>query len=163
MIKRIQINLRHSRTAFVALALTILDLNVDVALIQEPYAFSATSSFLVNIPSGLSPIHQLTDDHAYGAAILVWESLLSQAWHPTPAFLAWQLVLIFLRSGTLKLCSVYLRPSLDYFHYTTSQMFENFASPRSILCVDSNAKSLLWNSQCNDFRGFIMEDLIPSH
>ena len=53
-VKCIQINLRHSKSASLALAQVILDFEIDVVLIQEPFAFSGPTPVVAHIPPGYS-------------------------------------------------------------------------------------------------------------
>jgi hypothetical protein len=162
--KCIQINFRHSKLASAASAQVLLDLNIDVALIQEPYAYSATVPVLANVPSGFSSFHKLTDDHAYGTANLVRDSFSHSATLSStgPPNLS-TCVRVSTRSGSLCLCSAYLRPSLTDLSHTVSAIFDSFATPLSIIGTDSNAKKPLWNSCGNDSRGRELEDLITWH
>ena len=45
-----QINLRHAKAAAASLSVVILENNLDIILIQEPYACNASSPTLVDIP-----------------------------------------------------------------------------------------------------------------
>ena len=49
-IKCLQINLRHSRAAALNLSQLLLDLDVDVAFIQEPFAVSDPSVSVKYVP-----------------------------------------------------------------------------------------------------------------
>lgn len=162
--KCIQINLRHSKTASAALAQVLLDLNIDVALVQEPYAFSSTVPVLANIPSGFSSFHKLTSDHAYGTAILIRDSFSKSATLSStgPPNLS-TCVRVPTRSGSLSLCSAYLRPSLTDFGHTAAIILEGSSTPLSIVGMDSNAKNPLWNSSGNDSRGRDLEALTIKH
>ena len=141
LMKCIQINLRYSKIASAVLAQVLLDLNIDVSLIQEPYAYSANVPVLANILSGFSSFHKLTDDHAYGTAILVRDSFsysatLSSTGPPNLS----TCVRVSTRFGSLCLCSAYLRPTLTDVSHTASAILESFATPLSIIGTDSNAK-----------------------
>jgi hypothetical protein len=70
-IRCIQINLHHSKLASATLAQTVLDLDNDVILIQEPYAYSAEIPVVANIPPGFLAFHYLSNDQAYGSVILI--------------------------------------------------------------------------------------------
>jgi hypothetical protein len=74
-IRCILINLHHSKLASATLAQTVLDLDIDVVLIQEPYAYSAEIPVVANIPPGFSAFHHLSNDHAYGSVILIKDSI----------------------------------------------------------------------------------------
>jgi hypothetical protein len=73
-----QINLRHSRSAELNLAQLIIDLDIDVVFIQEPFAkvSSLSSSIELNfIPPGYESFHSLSSEHAFGSAIIIKASL----------------------------------------------------------------------------------------
>ncbi|KZR97225.1 Uncharacterized protein APZ42_008023, partial [Daphnia magna] len=74
-LKCIQINLRHSKTASASLAQVMLDLDIDIALVQETYASGTSSPVVNNAPPGFSSFHQLSELHAYGSCILVRDSV----------------------------------------------------------------------------------------
>lgn len=73
----LQINLHHSRTAALHLSQLILDLDVDVVLLQEPYAVKSGDGdyFVKYVPEGYSQYHSLDGDHAYGSVIIAKTSL----------------------------------------------------------------------------------------
>lgn len=72
----LQINLRHSKRASANLAQLLLDLNIDVALIQEPYASIINGTVtLANVPCKYTAFYELSKEHAYGAVILVNKTL----------------------------------------------------------------------------------------
>jgi hypothetical protein len=74
-LKCLQINLRHSSLASASLAQAILDFEIDIVLIQEPYAMSSFTPVVANVPPGFSAFHMLSEDHAYVSAILVRDSV----------------------------------------------------------------------------------------
>ena len=49
-VKCLQINLRHSKNASLHLSQLLLDLNIDIALIQEPYAVADPLPRLKYVP-----------------------------------------------------------------------------------------------------------------
>lgn len=151
-LKCIQINLRHSKSASLALAQTILDFDVDVPLTQEPFAFSGVFPVVTNIPPRFSSFYQLSSHHAYGAVILVRNNVVK----------AGRLSARHL-STTLRFISVYLKPSLVGFALDVSAVFDSLASPFSIIGSDSNGKSNIWNSVCTDKLGSDLEAFLPLH
>jgi hypothetical protein len=73
-LKCFQINLRDSRSAALNLAQLIIDLDIDVVLIQEPFekVSSLSSSIEVKfIPPGYASFHCLSSRHAFGSAIII--------------------------------------------------------------------------------------------
>jgi hypothetical protein len=78
-LKCFQINLRHSRCAALNLTQRILDLDIDLVLIQEPYAKASTLSSSIElkfISPGYSSFDCLSSSHAFGSGIII-KSLLN--------------------------------------------------------------------------------------
>ena len=75
-IRCIQINLQHNHTASAALPQVILDLNMDIVFIQEPYAIKKLVS---NISFGNSVGHALDNDALYGAIVIIKNNLCSSS------------------------------------------------------------------------------------
>ena len=71
----LQINLRRCRAAALSLSQFILDSGFDIILIQKPYATFNNGIELKYIPPGYVCFHNLTKDHAYGAAVFAKTSL----------------------------------------------------------------------------------------
>jgi hypothetical protein len=158
----IQINLRRCKAASLALAQVILDHDIDVALIQEPFAYSATTPVVANIPPDFSSFHQLSADHAYGSAILVCDHIVKSGKLSTCHLSnSSACVALNANNGTFRLASVYLRSSLSLPDFSTSvsTIFSSVASPHSLICVDSNAKSPVWNSASTNQIGSELERL----
>jgi hypothetical protein len=72
-----QINLRHSKAAAANLTQVICENDLDVILIQEPYAINSNSPVISDIPPSYIAFHSLNDSHAYGSAIIVKLELAS--------------------------------------------------------------------------------------
>lgn len=163
LLRCIQINLRHSSLASASLAQVVLDLNIDIVLIQEPFALPACPPVLANVPPGFSSFHLLSEDHAYGSAILVRDTVATAgkiACKHISNFAA--CVELATCSGPLRMVSVYIRPSTLNFTTTFSPILDAVASPFVVIGSDVNAKSLLWNSRCSDKRGVELETLLDS-
>nr|CAH0104395.1 unnamed protein product [Daphnia galeata] len=111
-LKCLQINLRHSKIASASLAQVIFDLDIDLVLIQEPYAFSATHPVIPNVPTGYSTFHTLTKDHAYGSAIIA-RDLIATKFNLKNRHFDNHVACVELTTddGPLYFCSLYLRPS----------------------------------------------------
>jgi hypothetical protein len=120
----------------------VLDLDIDVVLIQEPYAYSAEIPVVANIPPGFSAFHHLSNDHAYGSVILIKDSFSTagnlSVMHLSN-FASW--VELHTKSGPLRLASIYLRPSISDFPNTVQFIFDALSSPYSVFGLDSNAKT----------------------
>ena len=158
--KCIQINLRHSRAAALHLSQLLLDMDVDVAFIQEPYATLNPSPSLKYVPDGYIQLHSLSADHAYGAAIVVKRihnpTLLPLAVNNCAAGAE-----ITVGSQKFFLLSIYCRPSikdLQSFLLTLSSSITPQMAGHLILCTDSNAMNPLWNSKALDDKGRTMEE-----
>lgn len=134
-LKCIQINLRHSKTASASLAQVMLDLDIDIALVQEPYASGTFPPVVNNAPPGFSSFHQLSELHAYGSCILVRDSV-SKTGKLTTKHLSNHVACIDLQTSTgpLRFVSVYLRPSITDFHSTALSILDtSLGNPQ--LCV----------------------------
>ena len=58
--------------ALLHLSQLLIDLNIDIAFIQEPYATNSDHQISQKyIPDNFISLHTLSDDHAYGATILL--------------------------------------------------------------------------------------------
>nr|CAH0106095.1 unnamed protein product [Daphnia galeata] len=129
----------------------------------KPFAYSATTPVVANIPPGFSSFHQLSTDHAYGSAILVRDHIVKSGKLSTCHLSnSSACVALNTNNGTLRLASVYLRPSLSLpdFSSLVSTILSSVTSPHSLICVDSNAKSPVWNSASTNQRGSELERLL---
>ncbi len=161
----IQANLRHSHAASASFSQLLLDLNIDVALVQEPYAAPGrcdTSSrpSIDYLPEDYESFHNLGADHLYGAAIFARRSLrasIIQTFSSSHAVC----VRISSRDSQLIFASVYLRPSTTSINSSLSTIF-TACSPLqyAIKGKDANARSPLWNSRQLDNKGRELEGLL---
>ena len=142
------------------LAQIVLDLSIDVVLIQESYAFSADTPVLSDISLGIYAYHDLSSGNAYGAAILIRQSLVKngdltffhKGNHAT-------CVEIHCRFGRFRFASLYLGPSLPNFVSSTKECLELVSSTFAVIDVDSNTRNQLWNSIYTDQKGIDFEQL----
>ena len=109
----LQLNLRHSRAAALNLSQIILELGVDVALIQEPYAAPNPMTGAIEmkfVPPGYITVHNLDTQHAYGSAIILKSSLQKYFLPLVPAN---HLSCVVTNIGGKSVCflSIYCRPS----------------------------------------------------
>ena len=162
----LQINLRHSKLASAALSQLMLDMNVDVACIQEPYATRdpiSNSILLENIPLNYDAFHALSDEHAYGTAIVVKRSARAFL-HPISSN---ELSAICLNhnGSTLTLLSIYARPTAPSISSVVAAPLDSLSKDLStcVICMDSNAKNRLWNSPHTDSKGQELEDVMLSN
>ena len=129
-------------------------------MIQEPYAIRKGDSRpeLESIPDGFSAFHCLDHDHRYGAAILVKNVFpCTLQMHASSN----SITCVRLTDGqsVLQLISAYCRPSIPDLISIIQQPLQEVKdlADRTILCLDSNAKSPAWNSTRLDERGKELE------
>lgn len=70
-----QINLQHKKKAMERTKRLLVDRNIDIALIQEPYALGAAAPEMYGVPAGYTAFHNLTEHHTSGAAVIAKNSL----------------------------------------------------------------------------------------
>ena len=163
-IRVLQVNLRHSKSASIHLSQVILDLDLDIILIQEPYAFLSSSGAIIvdNIPPGYTPFHNLSTDHAFGAAILAKTSLNATAVHLADSNHC-SCVRV---SPNLLFFSIYCRPSMPsipaFFSSILASITPNLKR-FSIFGCDANAKNKIWNSPRTDNAGLELEHIFRSN
>lgn len=162
----VQINLHHSRSAALHLSQLILVLDVDVILIQEPYAArSVDGAYYVKYgPKGYFQYHSLNGDHAYGSAILAKNSL-DAALCEQGAMNAIAGIRIDASPSPLYLFSAYCRFSLP----SSAIFLQDFLGTLpvgvmrdSVFAIDCNGKNKLWNSSMTDRKGSEVESLLVS-
>ena len=163
-IKFLQINLRHGRLAVASFAQTILELDIDVALVQEPYASRTTAHsplIIPYLPDSYEALHLLGDDHHFGAAIVAKKSLRCRLL-PNRSANHVAAALVELDGASILLLSIYLRPSLPSLEAELLPILAGLSSymNRAIIGVDANAKNPLWNSNGLNQRGRELESLL---
>jgi len=164
VVKILQINLRHSRLATAALSQVLLELDIDIALIQEPYATklnSETPPVMPFLPDSFEALHNLDSDHHYGAAIVAKKTLKCRLLPELSVNHVAAAQLDFDGRSFLFL-SVYLRPSLPSLEAELLPILSRASSllTRATIGADMNAKSPLWNSNCCNARGRELESLL---
>ena len=160
----LQVNLRHSRVASSSLAQIIVKNVLDIVLIQEPFAEGHQSPTIISIPPGYVAFHCLSQEHAYGAAILVKLSL-AKSCRAIDRSRANHIAAVDLSSahGTFRFISFYLRPSIRNIADQFSTDLSCLLTKLSIISVDSNALRKVWNSKLTNSRGSELELLIANH
>ena len=163
-LKCLQINLRHSRRASASLAQVILENDFDFVFIQEPYAICIHASVLTNVPPGYDAFHNLSNDHAFGAAIIV-KSCYSAVSRPVPVQLRNFVSVIDVTTcvGTFRLLSIYVRPSIRDISSTLRPILDCFLTPTTIIAIDSYAKNRLWNSTTTDKKGMELKMILSDY
>ncbi len=129
-LKCLQINLRHSKNASIHLSQLLLDLDIDIALIQEPYAVADPVPRLKYVPENFAELHTLSDQHAYGTAVLAKKTLNAYV-VPLSVHNSVAGIKVVTDLTELYLFSIYCRPSLPNFESFLSSFF-NQISPNVI-------------------------------
>jgi exonuclease III len=109
----LQVNLQHCKVASLNLSQVILELDIDIILIQEPYAITNKFNnelFIPNVPENYTVHHNLSKEHAFGAMILAKKNLKAHnvAVPSTNNCIGVELI----NYPSIKFFSVYCRPSL---------------------------------------------------
>ncbi|EFX72189.1 hypothetical protein DAPPUDRAFT_110892 [Daphnia pulex] len=146
-----------SDAAAANLTQVICENELDVILVQEPYATNSNSPVISDIPPGYIAYHSLNDSHAYGAAIIVKLELASSC--RTTSIPGCNHV-AGVDIGSFRFLSAYFRPSNDDISSLFHSAFQNLVSPFTVIAMDSNAKNRLWNSPTTDAKGVELECLI---
>ena len=146
-VKFLQINLRHGRLASATFAQTLLDLDIDIALIQEPYATQVDPKLPPNmpfLPDAYEALHKLDSNHHFGAAIVA-KRALNCRFLPDHSQNHVTTALVELDGYTKLLRSLYLRPSLPSLEVELRPLLSRSPVPlaRTVIGADANAKSSL--------------------
>ena len=160
----IKINLRHSISATLHLIKLMNDLDIDVALIQEPYAnkniFNNNVIHLPYFPEIYTIHHNLNTEHVYGAAVVTKKvHLAKNITAPSSNHFAG---INLTKHNSLSLFSIYYRPT---------QPLDTILKPleahkdlnNTIFCLDSKAKNKMWNSSNTDGKGSELENFIEKN
>ena len=164
----IQINLRHSRSASASLAQLLLDRDIDVALLQEPYAKVSPISHEItipNVPPEYSCYHLLSKpSYLFGAAIIAKSSLHASLIHSLSSNNAIAINVTLDARVSITYLSVYIRPSLPTISEALNPILQPLKSndtlSLSVFAIDANAKHVLWNSKRTDVKGLELEHLL---
>lgn len=161
----IQANLRHCKTATASFFQLLLDLDIDVALVQEPYAsfqlpVSDSLPTITGLPGDFDQFHRLGPDHHYGAAVFARRSLRAALIGSCSTNHA-ACVSLMHGGHRISAASIYLRPSLASVADGLRPIFDGCAPLNlSIMGVDANARNPLWNSRLTDPKGRELEELL---
>lgn len=154
-LKIIQINIQHSKLASASLAQLLLDKQIDVAIIQEPYVsvqrMEKPFLYPMSHPNTLvSIISQATKCLAQQSS----QNLVSMARLSPHSLTAAQQQSPFLPPRPLPI-AMYARPSVPSPFSALSLLLLNHPHlfPNIIIGLDSNAKHPFWNSRFEDKKG----------
>lgn len=162
LLKCLQINLRHSKAAGKNLEKVIVDRNADIVFIQEPYVTIKNNIFLIPyLPKNYKIAHNLDNQHAYGAVIIVKSCLaVSQVGDLMANHLVGLEIKTKHKSPPLRVFSLYCRPSCKNFKAVLDD-FQSFPGLKNtIIAADINAKNSLWGSKITDKRGKEVETFL---
>ena len=157
-----QTNQQHFSTASSSLAQLILDFNIDIVFVQEPYTIlQGNSTFFPKVPTGYIVRHWLDHNAAYGAAIIIKKCISSRIItdHSSNNVIG---VEIELGTQPYRIYSVYCRPSTVRIADTIQKIINDSTTniKRQIICMDTNAHNPLWNSSNSDDKGRELEEII---
>ena len=159
-LKCLQINLQHNSAAAADLSQLILDLNIDIILVQEPYC-NHSSHKLTNVSLDYKAFHFPSIDFQYGSAIILKSNLIVK---PILDICSNEVTsLKFLSNNTeVYFLSVYFRPLLPNLGKVMSpfSLNKNIQLSNVIICMDSNAHDPLWNSSFTDQKGTELLEII---
>ncbi|KAI9559420.1 hypothetical protein GHT06_013408 [Daphnia sinensis] len=137
-------NSQTRKVVSASLAEVIVENTLDVILIQEPFAKGLLSPYIINIPPGYVAFHLLSKEHAYVATSYCC-SRLTYA------------------QGTFRFIFVYLCLSIHNIAEQPNSNLSFLFTKLSIIAIDSNALSKVWNSKLTNSRGIELEQLIAKH
>ena len=151
-LKCLLINLQHSMVAAAALHQLMRELDLDIIFVQEPYV--TRNGQIADILPEYSSFHRLDPNHRYGSAIIYKTSLncLHLVDHSSNEIAR---IEVKCHSHPISCYSLYCRP----LHESASDFISplllrpDFKKRNSILCLDANAHSPLWNSNFTDTKG----------
>ena len=129
----LQINLRRSRMASLHLSLLLIDLNIDIAFIQEAYATNSDHQISQKyILDNFLSLHTFSNGHAYGATILLNRFLNGQLLSAT-CNIATVGVKLSINNSELFLFSLNCRPSITNLNahlatFASTLLGQNFLS-----------------------------------
>jgi DNA-directed RNA polymerase len=150
--------------ASASLAEVIIENSLDVILIQEPFAKGHLSPAILNIPPGYIAFHCLSHEHAFGAAVLV-KHTLAKSFRAVNRSCFTHIAAVDLLTplGFYRFISLYFRPSVTNISFQFDNGLSNLFTNKSIIEIDSNSLSKLWNSKSTNVRGLDLEFLISKH
>ena len=117
------------------------------------------------IPDNFISLHALSDDHAYGASILLKRFLNGQLLSAT-CNNARVGVKLSINNSELFPFSLYCRPSIKNLNARLAAFASTLSTPvvkRAIFCLDSNAKNPFWSSATLDPKGKVADEFFLDH
>jgi hypothetical protein len=159
----IQINLQKSRTATNGLVAHMLDNNISLALIQEPYVCQHGSAFKIPHLNGLQ-LSAVTSVK-FLSAIIFNKDCLQPFFVPQLSTDSIVVITAQIRETIVYFASVYLPPSVDIRSEipTIQWLVEATAGSRLVIGGDFNTRSTLWFDSLNDTRFPILHEFITQN
>lgn len=136
-------------------------MDIDTALIQEPYARkkpNCNSLYIPNVPEAFTIFHQLSGDHAFRAVIVAKSKL-----GPTLADIVCENFAVGVTCHTFEqkitFLSLYCRPAVRSLesHLAIVSSVKQELLKHCVIAVDANAHSPTWSSGRLDSRGRELE------
>ena len=159
-LKCLQINLQHNSAAAANLSQTLLELNLDIILVQEPYCYFSSRK-ITNVPQGYKAFLFPSKDFHFGSSIILKNGIIAK---PILDICNNEVTGVQIVSHNLDvfLLSVYCRPTLANLKDTLRPVFEssNIEVSNTIICMDCNAHDPLWNSPYTDPKGTELLNII---
>jgi hypothetical protein len=158
LINCIQINLQRSKTATANLCKTIEELNVDLDLVQEPYAINGK---VFGFPLKYKVLYKASSDSPK-TAIVVANKLIQTVFIQTFSNNYLTIVLCEFRAKTIAFFDIYCSPFQDInSELNQLQIAINELKPNCyVISADTNAHSRVWHNNHEDLRGDIINDFI---
>ena len=160
----IQANLRHGKTASASFAQIMMELDIDVALVQKPYAFFDKLipgvPIVADVPEGFEALHRLDTEHHYGAALLTKKKLRATLCRDASNNHV-ACATIPMGPALVTFASVYIRPTAANIESVLSAPLQAIDRLNlSVLGIDANARNPLWGSCRADAKGRELENLL---
>ncbi len=160
-IKCLQINLQRCKAATAHLMKYIENKNIDILLIQEPYfAKGKVCGF-----SSKYRIYYCESAERAKTAIIVINDLLQVVYIKTFIKDYLTVISVKFRNKLYYMFSLYCSPEQDLnreLQFLKSALIA--LKPQNVvISIDSNAKSRVWFSNCDDFRGELINDFIAEN
>jgi hypothetical protein len=158
--KVIQVNLKKSRTATEELTAHMLNNNIPIALVQEPYICRHGSNFKIPNLNGLQMA--ASTSAKFLAAIIYNKDCASPLFVPQLSSNHIDVISAQLETTQIFFASVYLLPSTDIRTEIPALQRVVEATPRSKLVIggDLNTRSTLWFEEKNDTRPPTLQEFV---
>ena len=143
-IRCLQVNLQHRKKSMERTKRIIIERDIDIALIQEPYAIGRTSPELYGVPTGYTAFHNLSENHTYGTAIIARNSLRAKLCsYGRNEVTGLQ---VRHREKVYHFYSVFCTPSCTNVSNVLSPLLEQTPPTSVVIAMDASARHPKWNN-----------------